>query len=148
MNSLITVCEREIKVQGRLLRIARLHGDKYRFLEEPEPVIESLRKSGARVDLFTFMQRLPQTSPKYAYPMEWDNFAALPITTFDHWWAEQIDNKTRNMARKAEKKGAVIRGTGDSGGLQRVSRSARDAKRSLRQGLCVRFSRRGNTSRQ
>src|SRR5580704_498730 len=109
MKPLIEVCDREIKVQGRLLRIARLHGDKYRFLEEPEPVIESLRKSGARVDLFTFMQRLPQTSPKYAYPMEWDNFAALPITTFDHWWAEQIDNKTRNMARKAEKKGAVIR---------------------------------------
>jgi hypothetical protein len=109
MNSLIKVCEREIKVQGKVLRIARLHGDKYRFLEEPEPVIEGLRKSGARVDLFTFMQRLPQTSPKYAYPMEWDNFAALPITTFDHWWTEQIDNKTRNMARKAEKKGAVIR---------------------------------------
>jgi hypothetical protein len=109
MNSLIKVCEREIKVQGKVLRIARLHGDKYRFLEKPEPVIEGLRKCGARVDLFTFMQRLPETSPKYAYPMEWDNFAALPITTFDHWWTEQIDNKTRNMARKAEKKGAVIR---------------------------------------
>jgi hypothetical protein len=106
---MLTVCGRGIRVEGRFLRIARLDGDKYQFLGDPEPVVEGLRKCGTRIDLFTFMQRLPETSPKYAYPMEWDNLAAVPVSTFDHWWTKQIDNKTRNMVRKAEKKGVTLR---------------------------------------
>lgn len=72
-------------------------------------MIEKLRQWPTRVDLFTFLQRLPQTSPGYDYPMEWDNFAVLPVTTFEHWWKEQIGCKTRNMARRAEKKRVVVR---------------------------------------
>jgi len=109
MNALITVCGRQVRVRGRLLRIARLDAEKYHFLEDPEPVLEDLRKCGARVDLFTFMQRLPDTSPKYTFPIEWDNLAVLPVSTFDHWWTKQIDNKTRNMARKAGKKGVELK---------------------------------------
>jgi hypothetical protein len=55
------------------------------------------------------MQRLPETSIKYAYPMEWDNLAVLPVSTFDHWWNHQITSFPRNRARQAEKKGIVIR---------------------------------------
>ena len=105
----MNVCGRDIHVQGRLLRIARLDGDKYKFLDDPEPVLEGLRKSDPRVDIFTFMQKLPETTPKYAYPMEWDNLAVLSISTFDQWWTKQLDNKTRNMVRKGEKKGVVLR---------------------------------------
>lgn len=100
---------RDIKIQGRLIRIARLDADKYQFLDDPEPMLRALRTSGLRIDLFTFMQRLPETSPKYAYPMEWDNLAALPISTFDHWWNEQIGFKARNKAKQAEKKGVAVR---------------------------------------
>jgi hypothetical protein len=109
MNSLIKICERRIKVRGGLIRIASLDGDKYLFVEDPVPIVDGLRKSRLRIDLFTFIQRLPETSPKYAYPMEWDNFAALPITTYDHWWTQQIGFKARNKAKQAEKKGVVIR---------------------------------------
>jgi hypothetical protein len=107
--TLIRICSKDVNVGGRLIRIARVDGEKYRFLDDPEPVVEGLKKCGARIDLFTFIQKLPETSPKYRYPMEWDNFAALPISTFDHWWAQQIDGKTRNMVRRAEKKGVVVR---------------------------------------
>ena len=103
------VCGKEILIQGKLIRIACLDADTYEFLEDPEAVLDALRKCDVRVDLFTFMQRLPETSPKYNYPMEWDNLAALPISTFDQWWTEQIDSKTRNMVRKAEKKGVEVR---------------------------------------
>jgi hypothetical protein len=103
------VCGKEIRVEGRLIRIGRLDADKFLFVDDPEPLLHDLRNCGTRVDLFTFMQKLPETSAKYRYPMEWDNFAALPISTFDHWWTQQIDNKTRNMARKAEKKGVTLR---------------------------------------
>jgi hypothetical protein len=105
----MNVCGRDIQVQGRLFRIARLDGDKYKFLDDPEPVLAGLRKSDARVDIFTFMQKLPETSPKYPYPMEMDNLAVLSISTFDQWWTKQLDNKTRNMVRKGEKKGVVLR---------------------------------------
>jgi hypothetical protein len=103
------ICGRDIKVQGRFIRIARFDGDKYTFPADPEAVVDELRKCGTRIDLFTFLQRLPETSPQYAYPMEWDNLAVLPISTFHHWWTEQIRSFPRNRARQAEKKGVVIR---------------------------------------
>jgi hypothetical protein len=104
------ICGTEIRVSGRLLRIARLDADKFRFLEEdPEQIVAGLRNSGSRVDLFTFMQRLPDSAPKHKYPMEIDNFAAIPISTFEQWWNKQIGFKARNKAKQAEKKGVVIR---------------------------------------
>jgi hypothetical protein len=109
MGAMIKVCDREIRIEGRLLRIAQPLGDRYRFLDDPAAVLDSLRQCGTRVDLFSFAQRLPETKPKYPYPMEWDNCAVLPISAFDHWWKRQIDNKTRNMVRKAEKKGVTLR---------------------------------------
>lgn len=107
----MNVYGKEVNVQGRLVRIARLDAEKYHFLQDPEQFIDGMRKSGVRVDLFTFMQRLPDTSPKYSYPMEQDNFAAISISTFEHWWTEQIGFKARNKAKQAEKKGVVCRET-------------------------------------
>jgi hypothetical protein len=103
------LCGTNIRVTGRWLRIARLDADKFQFLEDPEPVITALAKSGARVDLFTFMQRLPETTPKHKYPMDWDNFAALPVSTFENWWTKQLGFKARNKAKQAGKKGVVLR---------------------------------------
>lgn len=99
----------EIRIQGKFIRIAGLSADTYEFLDDPAAAVEALRKGEERVDLFTFMQKLPDTSPKYTYPMEWDNLAVLPVSTFDHWWTKQVNDKTRNMARRAGKKGVVIR---------------------------------------
>jgi len=99
----------QIRIAGHLLRIARLDAELYHFLTDPEPMIERLRNSGDRIDIFTFMQGLPETQPKFSYPMEWDNLAVLPITTFENWWNKQILSITKNRARQAEKKGIVIR---------------------------------------
>jgi hypothetical protein len=98
----------DIRVRGRLIRIAQLEGDKYEFIEGPEAILDGLRRSGRRIDLFTFMQRLPETTPKYAYPFEWDNLAVLPVSTFDHWWTQQLGFKARNKAKQALKKGVVV----------------------------------------
>lgn len=103
------LCDREIKIQGRLLRIARIGGEKYLFLDDPVPVLDAAKTAETRIDIFTFMQRLPDTAPKYTYPMELDNLAVLPVSTFEHWWTKQVDNKTRNMVRKAEKQGVTVR---------------------------------------
>jgi len=47
--------------------------------------------------------------PKYAYPMEWDNLAVPPVSTFEQWWMHQIGFKARNKAKQAERKGIVLR---------------------------------------
>lgn len=105
----MNVCGKDIKIEGRLVRIARLASERFEFLENPEPTLKQLREAGNGIDLFTFMQKLPHTSPEYSYPIEWDNVAALPVSTFEQWWTQQIDGKTRNMVRRAEKKGIVVR---------------------------------------
>lgn len=105
------VCGKEIRIRGRLIRIAFLDGEGYRFLGDPQAALGTLRQSGTRTDLFTFIQKLSDTSPKYAYPMESDNMAALRVSTFDHWMAHQIDFKVRNKIRKAAKNGVVVRET-------------------------------------
>jgi hypothetical protein len=105
------ICGKEIRVQGLLCRIARLEADRYKFLEDPAPVVDGLRKSGSRIDLFTFIQKPADAVPKYKYPMEWDNLAVLPITTYEEWWNKQLGFKARNKAKQAQKKGIVIRET-------------------------------------
>lgn len=103
------VCSRDIRVEGSLVRIARLDGDKYKFIDDAEPLVTALRKSRSRVDIFTFMQKLPDASVKYSYPMEWDNLAVLGISTFDEWWTKRIGFKARNKAKQAAKKGVIVR---------------------------------------
>ena len=132
---------REIQVNGGLLRIARLGVDQYESVDDPEAMLQALRESGIRIDLFTFMQKLPDTSPKYPYPMEWDNVAALPISTFDHWWTKQINDKTRNVVRLAEKRGgrprSPLRRRARCAGFQRSTTSppsGREAVLALREG--------------
>jgi hypothetical protein len=100
---------RELRFKGGPCRIAFIDADDYKFLADPESVIAELRKSKLGIDLFTFLQKLPDSSPKYPYPFEMDNLAVLPISTFDHWWTKQIGFKARNKAKQAEKKGLVVR---------------------------------------
>jgi hypothetical protein len=109
MTKLISVCDREIRIEGRILRIAHPHGDRYRFLDDPASVIDGVRACGVRVDLFTFSQRLPESQPRFSYSFEWDNFAVLPITTFENWWTHELGFKARNKAKQAEKNGVVVR---------------------------------------
>jgi len=102
------ICGKEIRIRGKLARIAYLDGEGYEFLDSPEEALEFLRGSGRRMDLFTFIQRLSEPSPKYTYPMEWDNFAALRISNFDDWMTG-LRPRIRTMVRKTERDGIVVR---------------------------------------
>jgi hypothetical protein len=103
------ICGKDALIEGAVIRIARLDAEGYDFLESPEAGLDFIRKSKVKADLFTFIQPLSDTSPKYPYPMTWDNMAALRITTLDHWLKGQIDFKARNKARKASKNGVIVR---------------------------------------
>ena len=98
-------------VNGSFPRTAMAESEFHEPVDDPAAVAASLREGGrSRADIFTFMQRLPDTEPKYAgWRMEWDNIAAVPVTTFEHWWRKQVNDKTRNLARQLEKKGGEVR---------------------------------------
>jgi hypothetical protein len=106
---MIEVNGTKIQVRGSLVKIARLDGEKFLFAADPEEVIRAVRNAKQRVDLFTFIQRATEPKPQYGYPMEWDNLAALSISTFDDWWNQQLGFKARNKAKQAQKKGVEIR---------------------------------------
>jgi hypothetical protein len=99
----------DVKTSGRFLRRGAPHADGFSVLENPHDVIAEARKRSLPIDVFTFVQTLANTERLFGYHMELDNFAALPVQTFENWWTGTIDNKTRNMVRKAEKKGVVVR---------------------------------------
>jgi hypothetical protein len=107
----IEVEGRQIRITGRRLRTAQLEGDFYHFVRDPEPVIAALRAMKNRPDLFTFMQSLADTTPRFNYHLEWDNMAVIRVTTFDHWMNHQISGKPRNQMRLASKRGVVLRET-------------------------------------
>jgi len=99
----------ELVVSGTYVRTARVADDWYTDLDSPEGIIDALRKRSPKVDIFTFWQRLPETAAKYAYYYETESIAALPISTYDNWWSEQLNTKTRNLVRKAQKTGIVVK---------------------------------------
>jgi hypothetical protein len=100
---------KEIVISGGLLRTAKLLEEWYEDVEDPEAMVEAIGKSNLKADLFTFWQRLPETTPKYSYYMEWDNIAVLPVHDYNHWWNKQIKSRTRAIIKSAEKKGVVTR---------------------------------------
>src|SRR6266478_4058590 len=104
---------KRILIEGEVLRVAKLdpwfQQEWFEDVENPEMLIDALQKSKDRPDILTFWQRLPDTEPKHSYSMEPDPIAALPIKSYSFWWENQIDRKARNKARKAEKKGVIVK---------------------------------------
>lgn len=100
---------KQIRMDGAIPRVAQLDEEWFEDVENPEILLEALRKTKPAPDIFTFWQRLPEVEPKHSYTMEPDPIAALPITSYSHWWEKQIDGAARNKVRKAQKKGIEVR---------------------------------------
>ena len=98
-----------IIITGTFLRRAEIKDAWSVDVDHPAALVRTLRDSPLRADLFTFAQRLPQTTRKHDYFLTWDNVAAIPITTFKHWWESQITQESRNKVRKAKKSGVDVR---------------------------------------
>ena len=98
-----------VSIDGRFRRIAQLSNEGYDFVDDPDRLGKAISAVGLRVDLLTFVQRIAEPEPKYTYHLEWDTLAVLPIENYEHWWKRQINDKTRNMIRKAQKKGVALR---------------------------------------
>jgi len=97
-------------ITGGPVKVVGLEDEWYQDVRDPDSVIKALRADqGFKADIFTFWQRLPDVTPKYSFYTEWEDLAVLPITSYDYWWNHQIKSRVRNLTRKAEKEGVVIR---------------------------------------
>ena len=77
-------------------------------VEHPEAFVAALKKSGLRADVLTFIQRPPNLQPKFSFPMEWENYAAVPVTTFAAWW-DRLPQEARKNTRRAAKRGVEVK---------------------------------------
>jgi len=106
---LLTIDHQDVRIDGRFIRVARLVAEQYEEIRDPAATIDALGHLRTGADLFTFVQMLPDTQRLYPYSMEWDNLAALPVSTFDGWWKNQISGKARNKLRRAEKNCVIVK---------------------------------------
>lgn len=101
-----------VVIKGRFPRVAEVF-DEYWLpvdaLPEPHDVLAQLMSENCAPDLFTFAQRVPDTQPQYAFPMEWDNVAVIPLSSYDRWFKEQISSASRRNIRASVRKGVVVR---------------------------------------
>ena len=101
-----------ITIKGRLVTVGQIF-DAYWLeadsLPDPRRVVEQLKSSPDRPDLFSFTQRAPDTTPKFEFHLDWDNIAAVPVSTHDYWLQKQISSASRRNIRTSEKKGVTVR---------------------------------------
>jgi hypothetical protein len=104
----LEVNNKNVVVSGLFPRVARLHAEYHEYIDNPQQFLSRLKDSRVRADIFTFLQPVSDRIPKYDYPLRWDKVAILTIDTYEKWWKQQINDKTRNMVRRAGKKGVTI----------------------------------------
>lgn len=101
-----------VVMSGKFIRLGEVFDAYWReadMLPDLQCVVEQLKTAVNRPDVFTFVQRAPETQPRYDYYMEWDNVAAIPVSTHENWLREQISSASRRNIRTSEKKGVTVR---------------------------------------
>ena len=103
------VIDKDVVVSGTLPRTARLRDEYYEWLDDPHGFLSEVKAGGVEADLFTFLPRMAHTNRPYDFYHEIDSIAVIPLTTYENWWKKQINDKTRNMIRRAQKNGVEIK---------------------------------------
>ena len=104
----ITVSGTTITLHGSLLRTAKVHDEWFNTPESPGDISRFLRQERL-ADLFTFWQLPPDVSATYDFPMEWVAISALPLTSYEHWFTDQIRKEVRKNIKKSARRGVEIR---------------------------------------
>jgi|SRR5208282_1717579 hypothetical protein len=97
---------------GRWLKIASVHDEEWLVAETSQPelcaaTLKNQKRGGVCADIFTFAQKLPNKTPKYEYPMEWESVAAVELTSFKEWW-EKLPQETRKNVRRSQRRGVTV----------------------------------------
>jgi len=103
-----------IVVRGRWLKTAFVDDEDWHdrpIMADPAGFAQGIRASGLRADVFTFAQKIPDCKPRYPFPFEWDNVAAIPLISYQDWW-RRLTSDRRKDVKRAEKQGIVVKRVG------------------------------------
>jgi hypothetical protein len=106
----VRVNDHNVVASGKWIKVAAVHDEAWmeREVEQPSGIIQRLQNSeDFAADVFTFAQKLPETAPRYSYPIEWDSIAAIRTTSFAAWW-DKLPQEARKNSRRAAKRGVVM----------------------------------------
>lgn len=99
----------EVSTSGTVRRIAKVRAEYYEYVEDPARFVDALKRSPVRADIFTFLQHTVDREPRHDFQRESESISVLSLSTYEHWWKKQLNDKTRNMIRKAQKAGVEVR---------------------------------------
>jgi hypothetical protein len=108
-ESLLHFEDKTIFLLGKYLKIAHVKGEWDIDINNPEELTKYIKNSNIGADIFSFIQRLPESEPKFSYYYEMDNVAAIPISTYEQWITYQVKKQARNKVRKAKKQGVIVK---------------------------------------
>ena len=97
---------------GRWLKRANLLDETYlqgTIVPDPEYLIARLKVWEERPDLLEFPLKVNTADPHYDYHTEWDDFAVMPITTYEHWLKSTIKKDVKENLRRAVREGVIAR---------------------------------------
>jgi hypothetical protein len=108
-----SVCldDRRVISEGKWWKLGSVHDEEWladESVSNPERFLAELKRSGLKVDIFTFSQKIPDNQARYSYKMEWDNAAAIPLQSFSGWWGK-LPQVTRKNVRRSAKRGVTVR---------------------------------------
>jgi len=97
---------------GKWLKMAQIYDEEIvpgETVTNPSEFIRQLLATKIPADIFTFAPKFPAQFPRFDYPHETDNWAVLPVSTYDHWLTKQIGTDVRQNVKKAPKRGVTAR---------------------------------------
>jgi hypothetical protein len=107
-NSPLAIEGKNVEIHGVFPRIAKLRSEHHQYVEAPEQALREFTGLRPRADVFTFLQPVAHEGSPCTYLSRPEEIAVLTLDTYENWWTKQVNDKTRNMVRKAGKKGVTI----------------------------------------
>lgn len=107
---------------GRWIKIAAVHEENWldgEIVRDPASCIARVKNSGLRADIFAFSQKVSEPEPRHPYGFDWDNVAAIPISSFADWWEKRLSRKARQEVARAGRLGVAIKRVEFGDGLLR-----------------------------
>jgi len=108
----ILVDGRNVIATGKWIKVAAVRDEAFQLGEvvaRPEMFITKLKQWAVRPDIFQFAQKFTEPKPRFSYLMEWDNFAAFPITSYEEWLQKHAKKDVKENLRRAKREGVVVK---------------------------------------
>ena len=106
------ICGRTVVVTGKWIKTAQIKDEELVEgvpVEDPESFITKLKESELKAESLRLCKGHLRSHQSTDYRFEWDNWAAVPTTSFKDWWENRLPQESRKNVRRAAKRGVVVR---------------------------------------